>query len=120
METEDERFKKEMIAMPGRDGTGARGMGPMGGKPAGCGVDHQATNSMGQGQGQGRGLGRGHCRRFRNGVEGISDAAPTATCEQELEMLKQQAEYLKTAAEEISARIQELEAHEKVNEKCGN
>jgi hypothetical protein len=61
------------------------------------------------GRGQGRGFGRGHGRRWRGGNTGILDAAPTATREQELEMLKQQAEYFKTAGEEISARIKEIE-----------
>jgi len=101
--------------MPGRDGTGPRGMGPVGGKDAGYCVGQQAPGytspgcDTGMGQGYGRGFGRGRGRRFRGGIAGISDVAPTATREQELELLKRQAEYFKTAGEEISARINELE-----------
>ena len=101
--------------MPAGDRTGPRGMGPMSGKAAGYCVEQQIPgyaspgNDSGMGRGYGRGFGRGRGRRFRGGITGISDAAPTATREQELEMLKQQAEYFKTAGEEISARIKELE-----------
>jgi len=82
-------------------------MGPMSGKAAGYCVEQQIPGCVGRGYG--RGFGRGHGRRFRGGITGISDAAPTATREQELEMLKQQAECFKTAGEEISARIKEIE-----------
>ena len=97
--------------MPAGDGTGPRGMGPMSGKAAGCCVEQQAPGyaSPGCDSGMGRGYGRGRGRRYRGGIAGISDAAPTATREQELELLKRQAEYFKTASEEISARIKEIE-----------
>ena len=105
--------------MPGRDRTGARGMGPMGGKAAGYCFEPQAQRpaspdpDSGMGRGQGRGLGGGRRGRFRGGIAGIADAAPTANREQELEMLKQQAEDLKAASEKVSARIQEMEADTK-------
>ena len=101
--------------MPAGDRTGQKGMGLMSGKAAGCCVEHQAPGYATPGcnsdmvRGHGRGFGRGRGRRFRGGNTGILDAAPTATREQELEMLKQQAEYFKTAGEEISARIKEIE-----------
>jgi hypothetical protein len=101
--------------MPAGDGTGPRGMGPMSGKAAGYCVEQQAPGcaspgcDSGMGQGYGRGFGRGRGRRFRGGNTGISAAAPAATREQELELLKRQAEYFKTASEEISARIKEIE-----------
>ena len=97
--------------MPGRDGTGPRGMGPVSGKAAGYCVGQQAPGyaSPGCDTGMGRGFGRGRGRRFRGGITGISDAVPTATREQQLELLKRQAEYFKTAGEEISARINEIE-----------
>ena len=103
------------MTMPAGDRTGPRGMGPMSGKAAGYCVERQAPGyaspgcDSGMGRGQGRGFGRGHGRRWRGGNTGILDAAPTATREQELEMLKQQAEYFKTAGEEISARIKGIE-----------
>jgi hypothetical protein len=83
----------------------------MSGKAAGYCGEQQAPGcaSPGNDCGVGRGYGRGRGRRFRGGVTGISNAAPTATREQEIEALKQQAEYFKTAGEEISARIKELE-----------
>ena len=98
--------------MPAGDGTGPRGMGPMNGKDAEYCVERQARGcaNPGNDSGMGRGYGRGRGRRFRGGIPGMPDAAPTATCEQELEMLKQRAEYFKTAGEEISARIREIEA----------
>ena len=101
--------------MPAGDRTGPRSMGPMSGKAAGYCVEQQIPeyaspgNDSGMGRGYGRGFGRGRGRRFRGGVTGIPTAAPTATREQELEMLKQRAEYFKTAGEEISARIKEIE-----------
>jgi hypothetical protein len=90
-------------------------MGPMSGKAAGYCVEHQAPgyaspgNDRGMGQGHGRGFGRGRGRRCRGGITGMPDAAPAATREQELEMLKQRAEYFKKAGEEISARIEKIE-----------
>ena len=101
--------------MPAGDKTGPKGMGPMSGKAAGYCVEQEIPgyaspgNDSGVGRGQGRGFGRGRGRRFRGGITGISNAAPTATREQELEMLKQQAEYFKKAGEEISARIEKIE-----------
>lgn len=97
--------------MPAGDRTGPRSMGPMSGKAAGYCVEQQIPGyaSPGNDSGMGRGYGRGRGRRFRGGIRGIPATAPTATREQELEMLKQRAEYFKTAGEEISARIREIE-----------
>jgi hypothetical protein len=107
--------RKEVITMEAGDRTGPRGMGLMGGKAAGYCTEQQGPgcsgpgNDSGVGRGHGRRLGRGRGRCFRGGITGISNAAPTATREQELETLKQQADYFKTAGEEISARIKELD-----------
>jgi hypothetical protein len=87
----------------------------MSGKAAGGCFEHQAPgnaspgtyNGMGRGYGRRFGMGRGRC--WRGGITAMVDAAPAATREQELEMLKQRAEYFKTAGEEISARIKDLE-----------
>ena len=109
------RNRKEVITVPAGDRTGPRGTGPMSGKAAGYCVEHQAPGyaspgyDSGMGWGHGRGFGRGRGRRFRGGITGMPDAAPAATREQELEMLKQRAEYFKKAGEEISARIEKIE-----------
>ena len=92
-------------------------MGPMTGRAAGYCTGQQVPGYMNPGPGRGYGMGWGHGysrgvgygRHFRGGFAGIPYAAPTASREQELEMLKQQAEYFKTAGEEISARIEEIE-----------
>ncbi len=107
--------RKEVIIMPAGEGTEPRGMGPMSGKAVGYCIEQQAPgyaspgNHSGMGRGHGRGFGRGRGRRYRGGITGISVPAPTATREQELEMLKRQAEYFKRAGEDISARIEEIE-----------
>jgi hypothetical protein len=87
----------------------------MSGKAAGTCFEHQAPgnaspgNDSGMGRGYGRGFGLGRGRRWRGGITAMPDAAPAATREQELEMLKQQAEYFKKAGEEISARIEKIQ-----------
>jgi hypothetical protein len=101
--------------MPAGDRTGPKGMGPMRGKAAGSCFEHQTPgsaspgnyNAMGRGYGRRFGMGPGRC--WRGGIAAMPEAAPAATREQEIEMLKQQSEYFKTASEEISARIKDLE-----------
>lgn len=91
--------------MPGGDGTGPVGMGPMTGRAEGAGV--------------GQGFRGGHGRRnmfhatglprwMRGGSGGVMPSAPVP--EQELSALKQQAEYFGKALEDFRDRIQELEA----------
>jgi len=124
--------------MPGGDGTGPAGMGPMTGRAAGyCAgysVPGYANPVGGRGYGFfGRGRGGGRGRRnwfFATGMPGWARAgagypawggagvypagpvAPVAgvTVEQELAGLKQQAEYMGNALSEINKRISELEA----------
>lgn len=101
--------------MPAGDGTGPRGMGPMGEKAVGYCAENQAPeyaspgNDRGLGRGRGRGFRRGRGRQCPGAITGMPEATPAATREQELAMLKQQAEYFKKAGEEISARIEKIE-----------
>ena len=129
--------RKEVSKMPGGDGTGPLGMGPMTGRAAGfCagygmpgymnpipGRETGFGPSTGLWAGRGRGFwGRGGGRGWRNrfyatGIPGWAwggapYAAPYATAptkEQELDMLKGQAEQFETALGDIRKRLQELE-----------
>lgn len=115
--------------MPGGDGTGPAGMGPMTGRAAGFCGGYPVPGYMnpipgrgfwGRGRGMGWGRGRGWRRRFYGAypgwapgapVHGPTPFAPTAPSrEQELEALKGQAEHFTSAVEDIKARIAELEA----------
>jgi hypothetical protein len=88
--------------MPGFDGTGPRGMGPMTGggrgfcSPWGVGA---AYRSYGVAPGAGYGYGRSF---------GVGPYVPTMTKEQELDFLKNQAQAMKGQLEQIEARIQQL------------
>ncbi len=115
--------------MPGFDGTGPRGMGPMTGGGRGfcrpSGIRRMSSFGGGYGFGRGYGLGRGY--RFGMGVPyagpvpygypgapvaGVPGAypyAPQMTREQELDSLRDQAEAIKGQLEEIQTRIEELE-----------
>jgi hypothetical protein len=121
--------------MPGFDGTGPAGMGPMTGRGAGyCGgndaVDWRIPGrGRGFGPGWGRGGGWGRGRRYGNrfyapglpgrgrfgygpawgGQPGWAFSPPAApTPEQETELLRQQAEWLKEQLDAIGQRIEEL------------
>jgi len=125
--------------MPGGDGTGPGGMGPMTGRAAGYCAGYPTpgfANPIGGrgffGWGRGRG-GGGWGRRngfyatgltgwqragygyagFSGVPSGAPYAAPTVTREQEVDMLKGQAEYFEDALTGIKKRIEELEAKEK-------
>ena len=125
---------KEVSKMPGGDGTGPLGMGPMTGRAAGFCAGYGMpgyTNPIpgrgfGMGFGRGRGFWGGGGRGWRNrfyatglpgwagaGVPyGAPYATPYATAptkEQELEALKGQAEYFENAMGDIRKRLQELE-----------
>lgn len=115
--------------MPGGDGTGPVGMGPMTGRAAGFCAGYPMPGYMnpiggrgffGHGRGfGGRGGGRGRRNRgFATGLPGWARAgfdypagfagvAPTA--EQQRETLKQQAQYLKDSLDAINKHINELE-----------
>lgn len=112
--------------MPGKDGTGPLGMGPMSGRAAGycAGFGVPGYANMGRGRGWRAGFGRGggawgggrgwRHQLYATGLPGwargtVPYPAP-AVPEQELAALKQQAEHLGGMLEQIRARIQELEA----------
>lgn len=118
--------------MPGGNGMGPMGMGPMTGRAAGyCAgytVPGYMNAPMGRGAGRGRGFGRGMgfgpsagpgAGWGRWGASGYGNAPymPPAgvpygtmpTREQELGMLKSQAEGLQAALEDIQQRISQAE-----------
>jgi len=126
--------------MPGGDGTGPMGMGPMTGRAAGYCAGYGAPGFVNPVAGRGFGAwGRGRGRGWRNqyyatGLTGWQRAgmggaaygapwpyaapygapfAPVMAREQELDMLKGQAEYLEDALEGVRKRLQELEAQPK-------
>jgi hypothetical protein len=115
--------------MPGYDGTGPAGMGPMTGGGRGfCAVPGAVPGSVGYLRpGIGRFFGRGGGRGRRNmyyatgltgwqragnpaysGAGGYSYAAPTV--QEEREILKSEAENLKRELEDVQRRIETLES----------
>ncbi|HIJ72289.1 MAG TPA: DUF5320 domain-containing protein [Planctomycetes bacterium] len=132
--------------MPGGDGTGPAGMGPMTGRAAGFCAGYQVPGYMnpvgGRGYwGWGRGFrGGGWGRRnwyhatglpgWQRGGYGMpawggavspytyggAQAAPGITAQQELDGLKGQAEYLEDALEGVKKRIEELESNKSSKE----
>ncbi|MBD3343880.1 MAG: hypothetical protein GF401_02315 [Chitinivibrionales bacterium] len=123
--------------MPGGDGTGPGGTGPMTGRAAGYCAGYSAPGyanpvggrGYGFGFGRGAGFGRGgRGRRNRYYATGLTgrERAPmgypvaqpyaqpsTPTKEQEMEMLKGQSEHFQNALSDIQKRISELEADTK-------
>jgi hypothetical protein len=124
---------REVFDMPGGDGTGPVGLGPMTGRAAGFCVGYNVPGSMnlisgrgcfGMGRGFfGRGGGRGRRNRYyATGLPGWQRAstgmpafggvypyAPEMTSEQEADILKNQADALKRQLEDIQGRIETLE-----------
>lgn len=109
--------------MPGGDGTGPAGMGPMTGRGtgycAGSSAPTFANPAFGRGFGRGLGFGfrGGRGRRWATPYTGYGYDAPNAgpygptpTRQQEMEALQNQAEYLEESLEGIKKRIAELEA----------
>jgi hypothetical protein len=120
--------------MPGGDGTGPAGLGPMTGRAAGLCAGYPTPGYMSPGPGWGFGRGGGWGRRNRfyaTGLTGWQRAAyvypsyagtvpynmpysapygQTVTKQQELDALKGEAEYLEDAMDGINKRIAELEA----------
>ena len=94
--------------MPGFDGTGPRGMGPMTGggrgfcSPWGIGA---ASRSYGRFQGMGYGY---PYYGAAPAVPGTVPFAPQMTREQELDFLKNQAQGMRSQLEQIESRIQQL------------
>jgi hypothetical protein len=121
--------------MPGGDGTGPAGMGPMTGRAAGYCAGYAVPGYMnpitgrGFGFGFGRGGGRGRRNRFyATGLTGWQRAAYggpfwgggygyepvpfSATPEQEMDALRKQSEYLEKTLADLNQRIQELESEQ--------
>lgn len=126
--------------MPGGDGTGPAGMGPMTGRAAGFCAGYPTAGSANPAFGRGRGFrGGGWGRRnwfYATGLPGWSRAArgmpawggyggyyggysapaygggfpAAAGPEQEQQALKQQAEYLQQSLDDINKRIEQLES----------
>ena len=105
--------------MPGGNGTGPMGMGPMSGRGAGFCAGNGVAGYAGGfcGMGRGAGLGRGNGRRnmfLATGLTGWQRATGGApalavpTKAQEVDALKGQAEYLENALAEIKQRMQGL------------
>ena len=112
--------------MPGGNGTGPAGMGPMTGRGAGFCAGYSVPGYMnpsfggGRGRGMGMGWGRGGGRGWRNQYypeprwAGYYDPTmATAVPENELQALQNQAEAMKANLEQISERIAQLEAEKK-------
>ncbi len=106
--------------MPGFDGTGPRGMGPMTGGARGYCVVPGSAAPLGWGRGIGRafgGFGRGlGGRGLRRGLGyrgwGVPFGAaygPDVSAEQDLAWLQQQAKGMEGELEQLRARIKELE-----------
>jgi len=125
--------------MPGGDGTGPGGMGPMTGRAAGICAGYAAPGYVNRIGGRGYGgRGGGWGRRnwhYATGLPGWSRAeydwpawggavaprsgaplAPGLTTGQELDALKGQAKYLGDALGDINKRIEELESQKSGNE----
>ena len=106
--------------MPGGNGTGPAGAGPMTGRGAGfcAGFKVPGFANFGVRRGFGLGLGRGgrmgRSRGFGRGF-GFNRAGgpyPTSqdlSADQELEALKEQAEFLQNNLSQVSERIEQLE-----------
>ena len=127
--------------MPGGDGTGPMGMGPMTGRAAGYCAGYPVPGfmnptpgggfgGMGRGWGRGRGFGRGGGWRAGYGAAAYgpyagapytpafgpyaaTPYAPAMPPESELDALKTQADYFTKALDEIRKRIDELQAEQK-------
>jgi len=108
--------------MPGFDGTGPRGQGPMTGGGRGYCImpTGEVARQFGRGAYGGRGGGRGwrNCfyatgipgwMRAQRGMWAFGGVRSTLSKEDELSTLKSQAEYLKNELDAVQARVQELE-----------
>lgn len=115
--------------MPGFDGIGQMGQGPMTGSGRGyCAVHLTSSRQPFVGRGRGRGwYGRGRGWRNRDWATCLPgwvragytpDVYPhpsEVTPKQEMDMLKQEAENLKSQLEDIQNRIETLEKFEKTD-----
>ena len=108
--------------MPGFDGTGPMGAGPMtGGRRGFCNaasIGYVPQPASGYGYGRGLGLGRGFRRGFGPGIglgRGYAWGTPVygqtypISATDEINMLRSQANDMKRALDDINKRIEELE-----------
>ena len=104
--------------MPGFDGTGPRGMGPMTGGGRGFCSPWGIGRTYGFGRGYGFGMGMPYGGTAYPGARpygyagapvGTDPYAPQMTREQELDFLRDRAEAMKGQLGQIDARIKELE-----------
>jgi len=99
--------------MPGGNGTGPGGAGPMTGGGRGyCAVPVKDWRGPYGGRGFGRGRGRGRGRGYgrRRGWFGFRPFAPEITPQQEADMLREEAEFMQNEIQSINQRISELES----------
>jgi hypothetical protein len=98
--------------MPGFDGTGPRGTGPMTGGGRGfCSPWGIGATSRPYGRFQGRGYGYhrwGYGYPYYGAVPTTVPFAPSMTREQEIDLLKSQAQAVKSQLEQIESRIEQL------------
>jgi len=95
--------------MPGFDGTGPRGMGPMTGGGRGF-CSPWGIGATLRGYGMPSGTGYGYPYYGQPATPGAAPFAPQMTREQELDFLKSQAQAVKSQLEQIGSRMRELEA----------
>lgn len=104
--------------MPGRNGTGPMGMGPMTGRGAGfCqGSETPAFGGFGQGRGYCGGMGQGRGNRFRSPYRSAwmmkgetQDFYGKSEPENEKQSLSRQAEKLQSELDMVKKRLSELE-----------
>lgn len=98
--------------MPGGNGTGPMGMGPMTGRAAGLCTGNNVNPNMGRGLGLGRGFGRGQgwCRTGLATPAGAVAPIVPVMPDQEVDLLKAQADNYKAALQSIEERIAGLES----------
>jgi len=91
--------------MPGFNGTGPRGMGPMTGGGRGfCNPRGMRATPRPYGRFQGMGYGS----QYYGASPEVPNAAPQMNREQELDSLKNQAQAIRSQLEQIESRIQQL------------
>lgn len=100
------RNDKEVNHMPGRDGTGPAGLGPLTGR--GFGNCSGATIAKyGAGLGLGLGLGLACRHGFRGGLRGGSYANKTTSGRTRKEQLREQRDLLKSRLETIDKQLED-------------
>ena len=110
--------------MPGGNGTGPAGMGPMTGRAAGfcAGYNMPGYGNPYLGRGFGRGAGRGWQNRFYASQPGWMQTeqmypqyipVQQVTPEQQIDALKQQADFLQDQLGQINTQLQQLQQKNK-------